>query len=407
MEYFMPNSEYPGDETDPTWTSDDYDDWNGDGIPEQYQGWKDAAGLYERSLLETDENGREIRPIKNPQKAKNKLVFAPRLGISHPITEKAMLYFNYGRYYQRPALQYMFRNITYNMGGGFPIVGYTNLDPELTVSYEVGVRRQLTTLSMIEAKGFYKNIFGLTDTRPIYWTVSDWYTTYYNRDYGNVRGFEIVLIRRPPGLFYGELNYTYSVAKGKSSSVGQGYNTEWSGDIVPTFESYLEWDQRHTFNANINLSYKDFLAATAINIGSGTRYTKPEQGRIVVENTETYPWYLTSNMRLSYKLKLGKFNGNLFMYITNLFNLQRFRQVNDVNWYHLQQQYISQFDSNGDGEVTAGDGQENFFGYMSLVDLDHDGKVDANKQNPERGMYMHPAVHQEKRRFKIGITIGF
>lgn len=70
MEYFMPDAVYPGDETDPTWTSDDYDDWDGDGIPEQYQGWKDAAGLYERSLLETDEHGREIRPIKDPQKAK-------------------------------------------------------------------------------------------------------------------------------------------------------------------------------------------------------------------------------------------------------------------------------------------------------------------------------------------------
>ena len=407
MEYFMPNSEYPGDETDPTWTSDDYDDWNGDGVDEQYQGWKDAAGLYEHSLLETDKRGIVIRPIKDPHKAENKLVFAPRLGISHPITDKAMLYFNYGRYYQRPALQYMFRNITYNMGGGFPIVGYPNLDPELTTSYEVGVRYQLTTLSMIEAKGFYKDIFGLTDTRPIYWTVSDWYTTYYNRDYGNVRGFELILLRRPPGLFFGELNYTYSVAKGKSSSVGQGYITEWSGNIVPTFESYLEWDQRHTFNANVNLSYKNFLATMAANFGSGTRYTRPEQGRIVVENTETYPWYMTSNMRVSYKLKLGKYNANLFLYITNLFDLQRFRQVNDLNWYHQYQQLLSQFDSNGDGEVTNSDGQENFFAYMSNVDLDHDGKVDDNKLYPERGPYMHPAVYQEGRRFRIGITIGF
>jgi outer membrane receptor protein involved in Fe transport len=407
MEYFMPNSEYPGDETDPTWTSDDYDDWNGDGVYEQYQGWKDAAGLYEHSLLETDKQGIVIRPIKDPHKAENKLVFAPRLGISHPITDRAMLYFNYGRYYQRPALQYMFRNITYNMGGGFPIVGYPNLDPELTTSYEVGVRYQLTTLSMIEAKGFYKDIFGLTDTRPIYWTVSDWYTTYYNRDYGNVRGFELILLRRSPGLFFGELNYTYSVAKGKSSSVGQGYITEWSGNIVPTFESYLEWDQRHTFNANVNLSYKNFLATMAANFGSGTRYTRPEQGRIVVENTETYPWYMTSNMRVSYKLKLGKYNANLFLYITNLFDLQRFRQVNDLNWYHQYQQLLSQFDSNGDGEVTNSDGQENFFAYMSNVDLDHDGKVDDNKLYPERGPYMHPAVYQEARRFRIGITIGF
>ncbi len=143
----------------------------------------------------------------------------------------------------------------------------------------------------------------------------------------------------------------------------------------------------------------------AVNYGSGTRYTRPEQGKLIVENTETYPWFMTSNMRVSYKLKLGKFNGDLFMHITNLFNLQRFRGVNDVNWYHLQQQYLSQFDSNGDGEVTTAD--ENFFGYMSLVDLDHDGETDANKQNPERGINMNPSVYQEKRHFRLGISIGF
>ena len=143
----------------------------------------------------------------------------------------------------------------------------------------------------------------------------------------------------------------------------------------------------------------------AVNYGSGTRYTRPEQGKLIVENTETYPWFMTSNMRVSYKFKLGKFNGDLFMYITNLFNLQRFRHVNNVNWYHLQQQYLSQFDSNGDGEVTTED--ENFFGYMALVDLDHDGETDANKLNSERGMDMNPSVYQEKRRFRIGISIGF
>ncbi len=409
VEYFIPNNEYPADETDPTWTSEDIDDWDGDPEtePEQYKAWKDAAGLYEHSLLETDKQGRIIRPIKNPQQAENKLIFAPRLGISHPITDKAMLYFNYGRYYQRPALAYMFRNITYNMGGGFPIVGNVNMDPELSVSYEVGIRQQLYGLSMIEAKGFYKNIFGLTDTRPIYWTVSDWYTTYYNRDYGNVRGFELIFIKRPPGLLYGELNYTYSVAKGKSSSVGQGYLTEWSGNIVPTFETYLEWDQRHTINANVNLSYRGFLTTLVVNYGSGTRYTKPEQGRIIIENTENYPWYMTSNMRMSYKIKLGKYYGSIFMYVTNLLNLRRFNDVDDLNWYHQYQQLVEQFDNNGDGEITMDDGQDNYFGYMSNVDLDHDGKVDANKKYPERGPYLHPAIYQDKRRFQIGITIGF
>ncbi|MAE42141.1 hypothetical protein CMO93_00085 [Candidatus Woesearchaeota archaeon] len=396
-EYFKPNAQYPSDETDPTWTSDDVDDWDGDGGQEQYKQWKDDAGLYIHSLDD----------LKNPVNAENKLIFAPRLGVSHHITDKAMLYFNYGRYYQRPALSYLFRNTTYNMGGGFPIVGNVNMDPEMTVAYEVGVRQELTSLTMVEAKGFYKNIFGLTDTRPIYWSVSDWYTTYYNRDYGNVRGFELILMKRPSGWFYGELNYTYSVAKGKSSSVGQGYLTEWSGNIVPTFESYLEWDQRHTFNANMNFVYRNFLTSFNANYGSGTRYTKPEQGRIIVENTELLPWYMDSNMRISYQIKYGNMKGSIFLYITNLFNLQRFRNVDDTDWYHQYTKLKNLYDSNNDGKVTTADGQENFFAYMSNVDLDHDGFVDENKLNPERGAYLHPGWYQDVRRFRIGISLSF
>ena len=396
-EYFKPNERYPIDETDPTWTSDDVDDWDGDGVAEQYKQWKNDAGLYMHGLND----------LKNPADADNKIILAPRLGVSHHITDKAMLYFNYGRYYQRPALAYLFRNNTYNMGGGFPIVGNVNMDPEMTVAYEVGVRRELTSHAMVEAKGFYKNIFGLTDTRPIYWTVSDWYTTYYNRDYGNVRGFELILMKRPSGWANGELNYTYSVAKGKSSSVGQGYLTEWSGNIVPTFESYLSWDQRHTFNANVNFLYKSLLTSVNMNYGSGTRFTKPEQGRIILENTELLPWYLTSNMRMSYSFNVSNIKGSVFLYVTNLFNLQRFRVVNDTNWYFQYSKLINQYDSNDDGKVTSADGQENFFAYMSNVDLDHDGFVDKNKLNPERGAYLHPAIYQDVRRFRLGVTVSF
>lgn len=396
-EYFKPNARYPKDETDPTWTSDDVDDWDGDGIAEQYKQWKDDAGFYVHGL----------RDLKDPVDAENKFIFAPRLGVSHHITDKAMLYFNYGRYYQRPALQYLFRNTTYNMGGGFPIVGNVNMEPEMTVSYEVGIRQELTSLTMIEAKGFYKNIFGLTDTRPIYWSVSDWYTTYYNRDYGNVRGFELILMKRSPGWVYGELNYTYSVAKGKSSTVGQGYITEWSGNIVPTFETYLTWDQRHTFNANVNFLYRSFLTSVNVNYGSGTRYTKPDQGRIIIENTELLPWYITSNMRMSYKFSVSNINGSIFLYITNLFNLQRYRYVNDTNWYHQYIKLVEQYDTNDDGKVTSADGQENFFAYMSNVDLDQDGYTDKNKLYPERGAYLQPGVYQDLRRFRIGVSISF
>ena len=384
-EYFNPKQQFPGDESDPTWTSDDFGDWDGDGDKEYYN--SDLSDTYIH----------ELRDLKDPQDSEASFRFAPRLGVSFPITDKDMLYFNYGRYYQRPRLDYLFRNITYNMGGGFPIVGDPSLDPEMTTSYEIGVRHQFTGEVMIEAKGFYKDIFGLTDTRPVYWTVSDWYTTYFNTDYGRVRGFELSLIKRPPSWVYGEVNYTYSIAKGKASSVTQGYLTEWSGNIVPTFESFLDWDQAHTFAGNINFKYQGYLAAFTVTAGSGTRYTRPGQGRLVVENTETLPPTSRTNLRLSYLHDFGPVDASFFMLITNLFNRTNINAVSDIEWYHTYRTLADQHDA---GELTDEE-------YLAQTDSDGDGEVDYNKSHPEMGSDLDPSVYGDKRRFQVGVSFSF
>lgn len=384
-EWFDPNQDYPGDVTDPTWTSGDYADWNGDGTPE----------YYDEALSSTYKH--KLRDMKDPQPGKSKMRFAPRLGVSHPITDHDMLYFNYGRYYQRPQLNYLFRNITYNMGGGFPIVGDPNLDPELTTSYEVGVRHEFNNSMMVEVKGFYKDIYGLTDTKAIYWTVSDWYTTYFNADYGSVRGFEFSLVKMPPGLISGELNYTYSIAKGKASAAGQGYTTEWSGNIVPTFESFLDWDQTHTLASNINFRYQGFLASMVVTAGSGTRYTLPGQGRLIVENEGVLPPTSRTDLRLSYRYHLGKTNAQVFMMITNVFDAQNFNGVADVEWYHTYRMLAEAHDA---GDLTDAE-------YLAQTDSDNDGETDYNKSHPEMGSDLNPAIYADSRRFQIGFSLGF
>lgn len=384
-EWFDPNQDYPGDVTDPTWTSEDYADWDGNGTLEYYDENLTANYVH------------ELRDLKNPQPAKSEMRFAPRLGVSHPITDHDMLYFNYGRYYQRPRLDYLFRNITYNMGGGFPIVGDPNLEPELTTSYEVGVRHEFKNKMMVEAKGFYKDIFGLTDTRAIYWTVSDWYTTYFNADYGSVRGFELSFVRRPPSLIYGEVNYTYSIAKGKSSVAGQGYSTEWAGNIVPTFESFLDWDQTHTFSGNINLKYRGFLTSMVITAGSGTRYTLPGQGKLIVENEGVMPSTSKTDLRFSYRYDVAKTNAQVFLLITNLFDKRNINTVADTEWYHTYRMLAEAYDA---GDLT-------FDEYLAQTDSDNDGKVDYNKSHPEMGSDLNPVVYGDTRRYQIGISFGF
>ncbi len=384
FEYFEASEAYPANEADPTWSTEDFADWDGDGWPQFYNSALDEYGYYIHG----------VGDIKDPIEDKGEWKIAPRLGISHPISDHSMLYFNYGRNYQRPRLDYLFRNRGYNMGGGFPIVGNPTLAPELTVSYEFGVRNEIRKNLVFEFKGFYKDIFGLTDTRPVYWTVSDWYSTYFNRDYGNVRGTEMVVSLRPPGLFFGNLNYTYSIAKGKSSDWRQGYLNTWAGSFIPTWESYLEWDQRHTINADLNIAYLNTLTTLVINYGSGTRYTRPGQGKEEIENTETFPWTLYSDFKFNYFLQFGNVKTTFFVSVSNLFDRENIRGVADTEWYHTYTMMQEAYD----------DGDMHYFDYMSQMDLDRDGKVDLNKKNPEMGSDLDPSVYADSRRFRIGVS---
>ena len=43
-------------------------------------------------------------------KGKAMKAFSPRIGVSHPITEKSLLRFFYGRFVQRPQFHEMFQN---------------------------------------------------------------------------------------------------------------------------------------------------------------------------------------------------------------------------------------------------------------------------------------------------------
>ncbi len=70
------------------------------------------------------------------------LKISPRLGLSHPISETALLHFSYGHFYQRPSWAKML---------GFPFVNYTE-DPETVLN---PFAEQITYME--EWQGFYGN----------------------------------------------------------------------------------------------------------------------------------------------------------------------------------------------------------------------------------------------------------
>jgi outer membrane receptor protein involved in Fe transport len=230
--------------------------------------------------------------INNPSTVEAKYAWSPRLGISHPITDRDVLYFNYGHYFQVPRLSFLFENLTFQLFGAFPRMGNANLEPEQTTSYELGVKHQFANDLVLNVTGFFKDITGLTDTRQIFYSASNWYGIYDNTDYGNVRGFEVTVIRPRHRYLSGTLTYTYSFARGKNSSPTADYVTIWEGNNVPTTETFLDWDQRHTIAANVDfrtlddelfygIPYTDNLGFNfIIAYGSGMPWSPPTKDQL-------------------------------------------------------------------------------------------------------------------------------
>ena len=96
-----------------------------------------------------------------------KAQISPRLGMSYPISDKDVLRFHYGRFFQLPELRYIYDFIerTARLAGNQQRTGNAFLEPETTISYEFGVRRQLSDRDLSRTRRvFFKDIFGLIGT---------------------------------------------------------------------------------------------------------------------------------------------------------------------------------------------------------------------------------------------------
>ncbi|MCJ7813149.1 TonB-dependent receptor, partial [bacterium] len=371
--------------------------------------------------------------VKNPTSVAAKYFWSPRVGIAHPFTDKDLLHFSYGKYFQTPQLRYLYMNVNYDFSGAFPLVGNPNIDPERTTSYEVGWKHQFTDNLLLNATGYYKDITGLTDTKKIYYTYSDYYSLMINTDYADVRGFEIELYQRPTvnGFLAGSINYTYVVAKGKSSDYRQNDLLNWSGDIIPTTENYLDWDERHLVKANLDLRipsqkklfglslFTDMGLNLVFRYGSGKPYSPPSQTKEPLINTERLPYTMTVDLTFNKRWNLGASKYlSFFVWVNNLLNRKNLMDPNylrtatywDNEWYYTHTTVQKNYES---GIISHED-------YMSIMDRqdpndidgdgifeEADGQVDYNKEHPEVGPKTDPSVYDWGRTIRFGLKLDF
>ncbi|MBC8276620.1 MAG: TonB-dependent receptor, partial [FCB group bacterium] len=171
---------------------------------------------------------------------------SPRLGISHPVTDKDMLFFSYGHFSQRPQKSnYVYAHLKSQSQATYQLFGNPNLNPSVTVAYELGIKHKFTNDLVLEATAFYKDLFdyitaeNVSEQNPRYGS----HTMYFNRDHARSRGIELKLQQRYSRYFSGRADFTYMIVTGKSSSPNtQLYIEAGLIDEKTLGEEYMSWD---------------------------------------------------------------------------------------------------------------------------------------------------------------------
>lgn len=184
--------------------------------------------------------------------------FSPRIQVSHPITEKDNFFFNYGQFTQFPPYFYVYSKLTSVSSETFPIIGNANLNPEISVQYEVGARHTFRDDLAGNATFFWKDIYDYPTSTIFRRTQGAELVDvliYRNQDYARSRGFELEFEKRRRTFWRYKLTYGFSVASGKSSDPNEAKLVEESGgDAAETRlgEVFVFWNRPHRATASID-----------------------------------------------------------------------------------------------------------------------------------------------------------
>jgi outer membrane receptor protein involved in Fe transport len=220
--------------------------------------------------------------------------FSPRVGVSFPLSERSVVFFNFGRYSQNP----LYNNVYTNTGNGtvagdslgqcsdtevipgteqcYPIITYAwgarqflgnpNLLIEKTTSYELGFATELGGNFGLQVSAFSKDQFGLTGTRlggqgtdgARFFDVGSTYgnSTYdywvlVNQDFQTVRGFEIALRRRVFNYWGFNINFGLTQATTNAAAPDLEVQNREDGDPQNLKEIRSEVDLPASFNASV------------------------------------------------------------------------------------------------------------------------------------------------------------
>lgn len=263
----------------------------------------------------------------------------PRIGISFPISTRSAVRLNYGTFTQRADFERIYWNFV-TKSGLLKQMGNPRLEPERTIMYDIGLVQIWPWNLEFEVSAFYKDVRNLLET-AIYIDEKDAaYVTYQNRDYANIKGFGVNLIRRT-GMVTALVRYNWQYSKGKSSTYFNAPVTHLEApregqeavQLPDPEDIFMDFDRRHTAVVNLSLntpskmwpsigSFSPFgglQISGTFRLETGRPYTYDELGLGLKMNKRT-PTERELRMRVQKWLKFGSTKMRVYFEGFNLLN---------------------------------------------------------------------------------------
>jgi len=294
------------------------------------------------------------------EKAPVEEYLSPRIGFAYPVTEFTVFHAQYGVFRQFPRyfdLYDSWINLTQleNFDGQGQNLGH--LKAERTIQYEFGFKQQIRDVASLDITAFYKNVKGLTNVEKFTYQYGQTTKTVIgatNSDFGTVKGLAFQFNLRRIGPMSAKIDYTLSLAEGTGSSQNGAFVAAFrnTNGETPTSISPLDFDQRHTFTANVDIrsganegpQFLGFhpLENTGVNLlisyDSGRPYT-PVSSVNILAGTSNYgevtqyvnsayaPGVFRVDLKMDKSFKAGMLNIVPYLWIENLLDRENFITV--------------------------------------------------------------------------------
>jgi hypothetical protein len=315
-----------------------------------------SFGNYFRpSTTTTAANGRILRNQVLDEEVPVRWFWQPRLGVSHPVGDRAALHYSWGKFYSAPPFSEILDGYGVFSNPSLPFVVDVNSEPSTATAYEIGLQYGITPEYLVDLTAYLRDIDNYSNIgysiNPSQAAPAPGFATYtFNTSFGyaDSRGIELALSKRPGRYpISGRASYAFSYVKASAYSTDTPFPDKTAFNALADSAAGINFDDRFTFNTyeinvgaggnaltggfdrehRLSLSLLaefpyGFTASLITQAESGFNYRVTATSTdLRSRETDRGPWTFNTDLRLTKSVKFAQgYSGSAFFEVRNLFD---------------------------------------------------------------------------------------